>query len=89
MMVINKITMHNNYYLNMVKKLIDLFSNRKWQRHILFSIIGGGIGYAYYYFIGCNNGTCLISGNPYISTLYGVGIGLLVPIKNENRNKEY
>jgi len=38
--------------------------------------IGAVLGFSYYYFIGCN-GSCPISGNPFISTLYGAGMGLL------------
>ena len=38
-------------------------------------VIGGLLGYSYYYFIGCYNGTCVIQSNPYISTLYGMAAG--------------
>ncbi len=44
-------------------------------------IIGG---YAYYYFIGCNSGSCPITSNPYISMIYGAlvgGILLYKPLK--------
>jgi hypothetical protein len=38
---------------------------------IVIGVILGGIGgYAYYHFIGCTNGTCLISSKPLNSTLY-------------------
>ena len=70
----------------MIKKLIAFSRNKKWQKRILFSIIGGGLGYGYYYFIGCHSGTCPISSNPYISTLYGAGVGLLIPVTNKNIN---
>jgi hypothetical protein len=33
--------------------------------------IGALLGYGYYFFVGCRTGTCPISGNPYISTIYG------------------
>ncbi len=47
--------------------------------HLAVSIIGGGaLGYAYYRFIGCASGTCPISSNPYISTIYGAVMGYLV-----------
>ncbi|MDI3520663.1 MAG: hypothetical protein PWQ06_1067 [Anaerophaga sp.] len=44
-------------------------------------IIGGGLGYAYYYFIGCNGGTCPITGNPWNSTTTGMVLGLIWTIK--------
>lgn len=41
-------------------------------------VIGGALlGYLYYYFIGCRTGSCPITGNPLISTLYGAVIGLV------------
>ena len=40
-------------------------------------VLGGALlGFLYYQFIGCN-GSCHITGNPYISTLYGAGLGLI------------
>ena len=35
-------------------------------------------GYLYYYFVGCNSGTCPITSNPYISVIYGGVMGYLV-----------
>jgi phage shock protein E len=49
---------------------------------IVFGVIFGAVaGYAYYHFIGCNNGQCLISSKPLNSTLYfGLMGGLLLSI---------
>ena len=44
----------------------------------LFAAVGAIAGYAYYYFIGCYNGSCIISSNPYISTSYGLLAGLVL-----------
>ncbi|MCU0445587.1 MAG: DUF6132 family protein [Microscillaceae bacterium] len=42
----------------------------------LISIIAGAIaGYAYWYYVGCSNGTCPISSVWYISTAYGALLG--------------
>jgi hypothetical protein len=38
--------------------------------------LGGILGYLFYYFYGCN-GTCLISSDPWTSTVYGAFLGLL------------
>jgi len=40
-----------------------------------FSVFGALAGFAYYYFIGCRTGSCPTTGNPYISTGYGVLMG--------------
>jgi hypothetical protein len=36
------------------------------------------LGFAYYYFIGCANGTCAITSSPINSTLYGSFVGGLL-----------
>jgi hypothetical protein len=40
--------------------------------------VGGVLGYLYYRYVGCANGTCKITSNPYYSVLYGVLLGYLV-----------
>jgi len=51
-------------------------------------ILGGAIGFAYYYFIGCKSGTCAITSNPVNSTLYGVLLGTLWIFPTKKRNKK-
>jgi len=46
-------------------------------RLILGIVIGAAAGFAYYRFVGCSSGTCPITGNPYISTIYGAVVGAL------------
>lgn len=41
-------------------------------------VIGALGGYLYWYFIGCNSGTCMITSSPVNSTLYGGVMGALV-----------
>lgn len=62
---------------------------KKQNRTILGVIIGSALGYAYYYFIGCSNGTCAITSNPINSTLYGTFMGGLLgsSFKNESQTK--
>jgi hypothetical protein len=38
-------------------------------------IIGGILGFLYYYYEGCTSGTCAITGNPISSTLVGSALG--------------
>jgi hypothetical protein len=56
----------------------------KW----LGGIVGGALlGFAYYYFIGCRTGSCPISGNPFVSTLYGGLVGALIFMPGRSRKK--
>ncbi len=47
-------------------------------RLALFVVIGAVLGFSYHRFVGCRTGTCPITANPYISTLYGAFIGYLL-----------
>jgi hypothetical protein len=62
----------------------------KWTKRIFPVIAGAVAGYSYYYYVGCN-GSCPISGNPYISTAYGAFAGFLFvdwkSIFNRNKNE--
>ncbi|HOC56907.1 MAG TPA: DUF6132 family protein [Verrucomicrobiota bacterium] len=47
--------------------------------HIVIGmIVGGGLGFAFYRFVGCSTGTCPLTSNPFISTLYGGLVGALI-----------
>jgi hypothetical protein len=47
-------------------------------RIIIGVVVGGGLGFAFYKFVGCSTGTCPLTGNPFTSTLYGMVVGALV-----------
>ncbi len=47
-------------------------------RLIIGAIVGGGLGFAYYKFVGCSSGTCPLTSNPITSTIYGLVVGALV-----------
>jgi hypothetical protein len=44
-------------------------------RSVIGVMLGAAAGFAYYRFVGCASGTCPITGNPYISTIYGAVMG--------------
>lgn len=44
---------------------------------IITTIIGSILGFSYYYFIGCNSGSCTITSQPINSTLYGALMGFI------------
>ena len=52
-------------------------------------IVGAIAGYAYYHYMGCTNGTCVITSKPINSTLYGALMGGLLfnLFVKENKNK--
>lgn len=60
-----------------MKKKILNFLKREW-----LILAGGAVGalggYLYWYYIGCNSGTCAITSNPMNSTLYGIVLGALI-----------
>ena len=45
---------------------------------ILGVAIGGGLGFAYYKLIGCSTGSCPLTSNPWISSIYGAVLGALI-----------
>ena len=51
---------------------------RKWLRPILFTISGVIAGLAYYYFVGCESGSCPLTSNPWITMGYMGLIGWLL-----------
>ena len=46
-------------------------------KYLLAIAIGAFLGYLYYKKVGCPNGSCPITSNPFSSTMYGGVLGLL------------
>ena len=53
----------------------DIIKNINWIKLAIGLVIGSIGGYAYYYYVGCQSGTCAIQSDPVIMTLYGAGMG--------------
>jgi H+/Cl- antiporter ClcA len=52
-----------------------------WKRYLpmmILAVVGAIGGYLYYRFVGCVSGTCPLTSNPYISTVYGGVLGALI-----------
>jgi len=47
-------------------------------RIVIGAVVGGGLGFAYYKFVGCSTGACPLTSNPIISSLYGSVLGALL-----------
>jgi outer membrane lipoprotein SlyB len=55
---------------------MDFMRNNKIT--ILGVIIGGFLGYLYFNYVGCTNGSCIITSRPINSTIYGALMGGLI-----------
>lgn len=60
----------------------------KYKWTIMAALLGAIAGYAYYYFIGCNSGSCPITSSPWNSTLYGTGMGLIAGMPTPKKKIE-
>jgi len=62
-------------------------SYKKYLRNIIPVMIGALGGFLYYSFVGCYSGSCAITSDPIISTIYGALIGLVFTNFNINKKK--
>lgn len=51
---------------------------KPWMKPALFALGGGLAGLGYYYLVGCANGSCLITANPFLTMAYMAMAGLLL-----------
>ena len=63
------------------------------KKRALFIALGAGAGFAYYYFVGCYSGTCMIQSNPYTSSAYGAAVGwaistVIIPVKKNKKETD-
>lgn len=48
-----------------------------WALRAVPVVVGAGGGYLFYRFVGCKSGACPITGNPWLSTIYGALLGAM------------
>jgi len=73
---------------NSINKISEYLKRFLTWRLLIAVLIGALGGYAYYYFIGCNSGTCPITSNPVNTTLYGALMGLLLGFKDKKTEEK-
>lgn len=66
----------------------DGILKKRFLKPVLFGLAGAVLGFGYYYFIGCQSGTCPITSNPYISTTYGMLMGVVLGVGGKSAPKE-
>ena len=55
---------------------------------LIYGSIGALLGYAYYYFIGCNSGGCPLTSTWYVTTGYGALMGVTFGFPTKSKKKE-
>ncbi len=71
--------MENNHeQTSRTDKILSFLKSGSFLKPFLGTVIGGLAGFLYYYFVGCNSGSCAITGNPYMSIVWGGLFGLFV-----------
>lgn len=58
---------------------ITKIAKRGWP-YILGAVLGGIIGYLYWYYIGCVGGACPLKATPMPSIVLGVAVGIYVGV---------
>jgi hypothetical protein len=75
--------LHDSIFIGMNKEVIKskvtgIIKSTAFRRTLLSIVIGGFLGFLYFYFVGCKTGSCPITSNPYGSIITGGLLGFLV-----------
>lgn len=60
------------------KTFKELMRSSYFWKPVLAVLVGGSLGYLYYYLVGCSSGTCAITSSPISSIIAGSIFGLLI-----------
>lgn len=60
------------------KSLKTFILSRRFLKPFIATFVGALGGFLYYYFIGCTSGSCPITGNPVVSTMWGGLLGFFL-----------
>lgn len=60
------------------KTFKELIRSSYFWKPVSAVLVGGTLGYLYYYFVGCTSGTCAITSSPISSIIAGSVLGLLI-----------
>jgi hypothetical protein len=60
----------------------------KQKLKIIGILVGAVSGFMYWYFVGCNSGSCSITSSPINSSVYGALMGALLFSSFEKENKQ-
>ncbi len=70
------VTLYFQFVSDICTMILNLVSKHKIN---LIGIVAGGVaGYLYYYFVGCESGTCMIASNPLVTVPYFAFLGYLL-----------
>jgi hypothetical protein len=76
--------------ISFIQRIARILINRikagHYRKAIVGLILGGVVGFLYYYYVGCSTGSCAITSNPYSSVLFGSAMGfylLNIPCRNK------
>lgn len=63
----------------------DIIKNINWLTLSIGLAVGAIGGYAYFYFVGCESGTCAIQSDPVNMTMYGAMMGGTLFFRNKKK----
>jgi len=68
--------MENNWEVkSKTRTMKEFLKSWSFWKPFISTSIGALLGFLYYYFVGCNSGTCAITSSPYMSMIWGGAMG--------------